>query len=499
MRLRRHQGLLCGGLFFGFFVVASAVGSPDLPLLSDSQHYFFIAERAAAGVPPHVSQFDPKNGLSMLISAGAMRAGRLAGIDDVTASRILSVLAGALATGLVWPVTRRLTGSALAAWVASTSMLALNRFAFLAAMGSQPKTLLVLFLLLSFLWLSRSRCTLAGAAAGAAFLCWQPAAMLVVAGPVALVAGGARKRAALEFLAAAMLLIAAYEAYYVYHGALAVQLEQAFLFPMHYMEELPKTLRPVLRRGRWVLSIADGVRPESVVPLLFVAWLAVVWSGWWRRGSKVARAARGRPDRIYLALAAHGALANCLVSYQGFPDRFLLDPMMGIAAGWMVAGGIAMCERRWRFRGAESAATVACAALVAVLAVRGHWNFRELRGLSAQRHLAETIGRFLDAGYTVYAVGCTHLLAFNHANNHTPFGFFFRGVAEYLQVKTSGRSYRPLKDGRLPDIILLSRAKYLPDQPWFQRNYVRAKRDDFGEQMVQVWLRLRSRSQTQSR
>ena len=151
------------------------------------------------------------------------------------------------------------------------------------------------------------------------------------------------------------------------------------------------------------------------VPLLFVAWLVRLWSGWWRRSSAVALELARRPDRIYFALGAHAALANCLVSYQGFPDRFFLDPFMVVAAGWLTARALARVEAHPRAARAPAAVAAASLLGLAILAVRGHWNWRDLRGLSEQRRLGTAVGKLIDAGFSIYAVGCTHLLAFNHA------------------------------------------------------------------------------------
>src|SRR5262245_35580044 len=60
------------------------------PITVDDQVYFYISERAAAGVPPHVSLVDHKHQLTALLSAAAMSAGRPLGIDDVIAARVLS-------------------------------------------------------------------------------------------------------------------------------------------------------------------------------------------------------------------------------------------------------------------------------------------------------------------------------------------------------------------------------------------------------------------------
>ncbi len=488
-RTIRDSDLLAAILCFSLFVSVVWFSSGDIPLLADNQHYFFIAERAAAGVPPHVSQFDPKNALGMLVTAAAMRTGRLVGVDDITASRIVSVGAGAFAVALVWPLARRITGSRTAAWTAFVGMMSLERFVIMSAMGSQPKIFLVAFLEASMLALSHGRVLTAGATAAAAFLCWQPAGALLATGPLALILARAGARKVALFALAAALPIVAYEAYFLYHDALAEQIEQAFVFPSKYMESLPATLQPVLRRARWTFAISQGVDAGSIVPLVSLVGLGLLWLGILRPSSRIVAAFHGRTDRIYLAATAHVALLSCLVSFQGFPDRFWLDPLMAITAGWVfsliadrLAAKVSAVPWHLCVRGA-------CAASLLWMALAGQWSGTEIRGLEAQRRTARALGGILDSGYSVYSVGCTHLLALNHVSNFSPYGFFFRGVEEYLHAKTQGRGYFPLRDGAPPDVILLSRGKYLQQQPWFERDYVRVKRDEFSGQMVQVWLR----------
>ena len=63
-------------------------------------------------------------------------------------------------------------------------------------------------------------------------------------------------------------------------------------------------------------------------------------------------------------------------------------------------------------------------------------------GLSDQQALAARVGRMLEQGEKIYAIECTHLLAFNRAENWSKFGFFFRGVGRYLREEKKGRGVR---------------------------------------------------------
>src|SRR5205085_4969515 len=56
--------------FFLFTVTACWKLNPlRAPILQDDQVYYFISERAASGIAPHLSEFDPKNALSMMVTA----------------------------------------------------------------------------------------------------------------------------------------------------------------------------------------------------------------------------------------------------------------------------------------------------------------------------------------------------------------------------------------------------------------------------------------------
>src|SRR5688500_3553860 len=82
--------LFAAGLYQAYTHYPAQVG-----LVGDDQLYFFVAERAASGVPPHLSLVDHKHQLTALLSAIPMRIGRSFGADDVVAGRVASMLAAA--------------------------------------------------------------------------------------------------------------------------------------------------------------------------------------------------------------------------------------------------------------------------------------------------------------------------------------------------------------------------------------------------------------------
>jgi hypothetical protein len=87
----------------------------------------------------------------------------------------------------------------------------------------------------------------------------------------------------------------------------------------------------------------------------------------------------------------------------------------------------------------------------------------------------------------VWAIGCTHLLAFNHVDNWNSYGFFFDDVIQ--EILREG-DWKPMKDGELPPIILLSRGLYPGARIWLSGNYEELTTEPFKEQRIRVLRRI---------
>lgn len=478
----------------------------SIPLSYDNQHYFFIAERAASGVAPHVSQFDPKHALSMLATAGAMRLGRRLGVDDVIAARVLSIVATASCAALVWLLAREVSSLRAAPWLVACTMLTFTRFFYMGAMGARPKVFLVVFTLLAMLLVARRRSLAAGSAAAGAFLCWQPALLVAAAGVVGL-AVERRARAVAAFGFAFIGVNLAYEAYFIAHGALAEQIEQAYLFPATFMQApFPPPLDIALRRLGWLLRVGEDRPAAAVMPTLallglFAFWARVLWRAR-RHGAPIAIRADGRGGLVCVVLAGHGALLFTLTSYQGYPDGFFLAPFMALLCGTGIAALAAAVARRLGSVAAGTTVLVAGGALAAIAALTPAGPVEEDRRhtptLADQRALASEVGRFLDAGMSVYAVGCTHLLAFNHADNFVPYGFFFRGLDRYLLFRLGMLPYMPYRRGELPDVLLASRSRIDRPTSWVPRHYREQPDARFNALGIRVWFRQDAQAAGQS-
>jgi hypothetical protein len=453
-------------------------------LVADNQHYFFIAERAASGVPPHISQVDPKTMLGPMVTALAIKAGRIAGIEDIAAARLVSALVAALSVSLVWWIAWRLSGDPWAAHLAALALLGTWGFMHEAAVGARPKVFLVFFMVAAHAAAIARRPVLAGLASAAAFLSWQPGALVGAALFVGIVLEGRRRRDAALFAAAVAAAVALYEGWFAWQGIVGVQLYQSFVLPTltdHRIPLLSHTVPLLLSGGRRAWPGATWIA-LACLPVLAWVWLRVLLAP--RASLQDAR--RGN-DFVALILALHLGLAWTFYDNQAHPDLLLVQPYLAIVAGLAVA-----CVARRLAEGADpnvSRAFLATALTGVVLAVWGGSASDRLSagGLAPQQALSRTVEQLARAYGGVWAVGCTHLLAFVHRDNWTPYGFFFDDVNAELALE---EDWKPLRGGEMPPIILVSRGFYPGAEQWLTGGYVGITSEQFREQGVRVLRRI---------
>ena len=129
----------------------------------------------------------------------------------------------------------------------------------------------------------------------------------------------------------------------------------------------------------------------------------------------------------------------------------------------------------------------ACTLFLSVLVVDGRHDYRIVGdGLADQRALAAKVRTTRGGTASIWAVGCLHLLAFNHQPNYSPFGMFLdKRVQRY-----AGPLYRPLVDGRMPRVILWSRAGKFRF-PWLKTEYEERRMPEFTRANIRLWIRKR--------
>jgi hypothetical protein len=275
-------------------------------------------------------------------------------------------------------------------------------------------------------------------------------------------------------------LFGLYELYFAAHGALGEQLWQTFVLPAAYPK--PNPPMPVLLRYLFALQ---GPEPTAAPPLLLATAAVAAATLWglisWRR--TLALAARN-PALVALGLGAVLGAGFLLIDFQGYPDRFLLVPMVATVCGCVLAAPL----RR-------SGARVELAAVVVALVVAAGvaWKApvpRQSGTLANQRKAAALVGRFLAEGNTVYAVGPPHLLALNRTGNFHYYGIMPWRVRAHVSALTArGEPFVPERDGKLPDIVLESRVRVPLNQRWLRQYYEPRSFAALAGERVQAWIR----------
>jgi len=446
-----------------------------LPLLVDNQHYFYIAQRAASGVPPHVSVFDPKPHASTLLSAAAMKAGRLVGLSDARSGRLFSVGVTAAAVAFAWLLGWRLSGSTLGGHLAALFMLSYGEFLYHGSMGFRPKVFLASFALACGWLVALRRPLLAGIAGGICFLCWQPGLVFLAAAGLAALLGPKPLRNAALVVAGGVIPVALYEAYFAMHGALGEQWFQMFAFPAKYMADRgggfqglwPSTLE---LWGTWYEWYGVYASPLAVAGGVLIG-LAVLF----RRPRAAWAWLRARPAWVFVISAGLVSLAFTFRNHQGGPDLFYNIPTIAVAgAACLVALRDAL--PRPALRGVGLFVCLVAAAWTAADAAYRTSVYREqirkvVGGLTLddQQALAEEVRRWKQAGHTVYVTGSTHLLGMIDAENHVKYGLLFIRMEDYLT-----REVQPFyleRDGELPDIVVFGRRPFQAFVDWLSTRY----------------------------
>lgn len=472
----------------------------QLPLAADNEIYFFLSERAASGVPPHVSMADPKTQLSTLGEAAAIALGRRLSVDDVTSFRVFSIasvavslaLTVALAAGLAMnPGEAPSLFALLAGALAGGALLFADGLFIEGASGGRPQTFVVTFLLWAHWALVRRRYVQAGVAAGCAFACWQPAGIVLGSvGLACLLSDRQPLLRAVKVAVGAVVVAVLYEAYFVATGSVGEQLFQEFLLPTGSIHQIPD-----LAASFWFIAteVRTWERFPHLLPTAFLVAVAALWANVASSPRDAWRRARARPDRTSVWLASQLGFLFTLYEHQAHPDLLLIQPYFAVIAGWMGA----LLVRRLLVRAAGGASTNASLRVVAalgglmlVLGTRHAWMRaamfdRQTVLLSDQRTTADGIGLLADHRGSVWVLGPVHLLALQHRDNWVGYGFFWDDLAARIDLK----SYRPLRDGRMPEVIVTGRGLVTGVSGWRREEYEEMEMPLLAVQKLRVFLR----------
>jgi len=464
----------------------------------DASIYDYISQTILRGGLPYRDVVEIKAPGAMYISALAILLGRVVGISDIIAVRLLNVLLIGVLSLTTFMVAWIYLRNRLAAAIAVTIPLMMGSFTIMMNGGTQPKLPLMIFGLCSLYLTARGRPFWAGFFSMLSCLCWQPG--LLFTGVVFLMFTRYLTRwrdlAWLRVLAGAAIPLAVTILYFYSRGALRDLWSWTVAF--NYSVFAPNGLKPLSRSLHHFWRVTARVYEWDSI----IVWMSV--AGWiWYAYQRVRTKLGGRwfgpavyrdaiviPPLIYLAF--------CTINFQAGPDLIPFLPFIGIFAGWffiraarfLLSGRI---EKAGHSLTAQRATCLFVVVILGMITVYRGMTYR-IQGLTlnAESVEAQNISHLLAPGDSVYAHGSVELLVLLDIPNANPYVAFDSGADEYIAAsKPNGfESVIEEMEAKAPGIAVITRlgnVHHADDlMRWVNQHYQRQPQF----QHIPVWLRI---------
>ena len=436
--------------------------------VGDSAGYDYIAQSILRGQVPYRDVVDMKAPGSMYLSAFAMILGKLVGVRDVVSVRLFQSLLVGLLCVITFHVARAYLGNTLAAMIAAACPLTSYKFAEWMVVGTQPKLPMIIFGMLSMLFIARDRPFLAGLTSMLSFLCWQPGLMFT--GVSVLIFSryltSWRDRRAVKVLFGAVLPLAIVSGYFYALGALDDLWAWTMVF--NYSVFRPETQREPLRALNHIWSVMKRVfGPDAFAALLGV--VGFVMFGFERVRDRIRGRDRGELFKDALLIPPIVYFAFCIVNMQSGPDLIPFIPFFGMFAAWfLIQLGRYVSSEAQKTKPAKPIRwdlLVPSSAMVLVLLVslgRGA-AYRIPAGYTLQDQDARfsTLGDMLGPDDRLYVHGYAELLVVLNRPNLNPYTFLNQGIDRFAAAR-SGGEFRVILDemeSQRPKLVVLSRLR----------------------------------------
>jgi hypothetical protein len=455
----------------------------------DAAIWDYVAQAILRGQVPYRDVVEIKGPASAYLSAMAMWAGRLVGVNDVLAVRFLQMAIASGLSVLIYLVTERYTRRRAAALIAAFFPLTSYHFVSWVEGGTQPKLTMIFFGLLALWLIAKDRPFWAGFFAMLACLSWQPG--LLFAGVAVLIFSRYltvwRDRRAFKVITGALLPLAVTVAYFYLNGALADLWTWTVAYDFNVYA--PEGMRNMgeTRTHLWVVLLR--------VFRVNIVWVAMAAAGFllfaierlraWRTINAALASSELFKDALIIAPTVY--LAFCLINFQSGPDLLPLFPFIGIFAGWLitdVARRLASLRpnestvesavestpplRRWIERVPALALT-----LVLVLALVRAITFRmEDQSLRDQVQALQPAMNLVGPDDKVYVHGTVELLVLMNRANLNPYIMWDRRKVDYIAARRYGGSVQAMiaeMEAAAPRLVALSRLRNIPQAAELER------------------------------
>jgi hypothetical protein len=460
----------------------------SVPERGDRANWDYMAQVIARGGVPYRDVVNIKSPLSAYIGAAAIVATRPFGLQDVLAIRSVYFILAVLTVGFTFLVTDDYFSSRLTALLAATIMLTFNSFATLNC-GIQPKTVMVLFGLMSLWAIKRDRPFEAGIYGMLSALSWQPGLLFVGAAGLAFsrYLTSWRDLKVVRLLAGAALPLLILVIYLGIAGAL----KDFFLWTIHFNYSVygPREVRPLSGFFYWFNQLLS--RPYRHERIYFyvaaVGFLITLAKEVWVGVRNGIRYCLGAAPRHAILIAPLVYYMFCMIDIQGGADLIPLLPFVGIFAAVafsFAAAGLLAAIRRLKptvsTKPLEYAAFGVVLAAVFVFSVADAFKFhRGFPTLKDQYEGVKELTERLEPGDKIFTHGQTEVLVLSGLTNASKYFFLDRGKDMYLnKVEPGGYEgwFARLKAER-PRVVALSRLRAVDHgkdfRQWMSEDYHR--------------------------
>lgn len=440
------------------------------PSQGDRANWDYFAQVISRGGVPYRDVVNIKSPLSAYIGAAAVVATRPFGLRDIFAIRITFIILAAFVVAFTYLVTLDTFDSVGTALLAAALVLSFDFFSASNAGGTQPKTPMVLFGLVTLWAIIRDQPFQAGFFGMASAICWQPGLLFVGVGGLAFSRYLTcwRDKSTARLIAGAIIPLSVLLAYFSFAGVI----KDFYSWTVVYTSTVyaPHELRSVGGFFERISSMFEGRLYSSHVYFylaligLFLA-LGREIQGGIRSGL---RHLIGRAPRQAVIVAPIVYFGFCMIDIQGAAD---LIPLIPFAATFSALALVYAVERfcsalaRGRIE-AHLAITIQRFAVSFVVLwvlffnVKGALLFEcRFPSLKEQDLLVREVVLQLAPGDRIFVHGQTEILVLGRLTNASKYFLLDRGKDQYLdRVEPGGFAgwFERLKAER-PKIVALSR------------------------------------------
>jgi hypothetical protein len=437
----------------------------------DPSIYDYIAQSILRGNLSYRDIVDIKWPGSTYLSALAMLVGKPFGLRDVLAVRLLQVLLVGFLTAIIFLVAEAYLHSRAGGVAAALMPLMLPHFGNWMTSGTEPKLPLMVFGLLTMLFIIKDRPFLAGVSSMLSCLCWQPGLMFT---GVAILAFSRYLTSWRDLRAAKVLLGAAMPfavmALYFYSRSAFGDL-WSLTITYNYGVFGPQAKRGTADALAHLWKVAERVFQGDIV--LVVLGLAgyVIYLIERVRIRIRPRETSGSTDAMLDALLIPPAVyfIFSLINFQGGPDLLPFIPFIGIfAACFFVALGrwfssIKRDQGRWsRVRWGSTVPALAASVMLLIALFRGATYRLDGGTIGDQDKAFKVVAEALGPDDRIFVHGTTELLVLLNKPNLNPYIDLDWGKDDYLAARKYNGSFKALVDemeAQAPKVVALSRLR----------------------------------------